>query len=922
MTKPTPVQPPENTVQISLHASLDSQEFPRYSSSLPVLVSQASSGLEESSPSTSTPALINVSQFGFVPDSQSIGGSLYSVATTESSISTDLDITQDTKGLVSHIVSDLGSTGSGIAFDSFTTTTGDPIEDFSSQQPSQTTPLELSHQSKTLPFDSFQEDSILQRHSEPASNQLVPAATDNGFNRSSESYNNSIAETHHPEDLGALFDSSVVESFTQGASLGTRGFESTHVQTDSVISTQHRLVHSSGSSLIDDIRDPTKQIQAPPDDQKQESEKSYETTKSTGKLNIFSILQYLEFQHTLMCENVEGLWQGGQGLVNSTPLISQDLFFDTQNHLSILTLTRAESIGRAESTVEGGSLIPVVPATSPQAPVSYTQISETTISSSALSQRDPNSQPEKVLHSAQSKEDIALSSIEQPDYILEDIATSTHRQTSSQLQQAPEAFEIKTPPRQITPFDLTMSDKSAISSALRPSQPRQFSSSPGGPSIREKLRSMRAATNAIIDSPRTVRQISPVVRSTKSPSLIPQPTPKEPVGDSRLEVQSMEIPLPLRDSHTDGSVPIHPSNLSLHKEMSQVQVTKALDSPRLGDMEFIIPLAAPARVRDQYVHTINHHRKVIMEFANTKLVNEELLEKIKGLLKSLDNISIHLDLENDSINTQQNVSSEDEAIWAKSCSGKFQFLDHLITHMRHQDEHIAIVAQGGRLLDIIEGFLKGVRVAYNRPDILAQSDPKTTKGRLHFSLIASGEEESSALLTAASLVIAFDGSFNAGEDQIIALRSHMLNIGQLAPVIYLIIYASSEHIERCIPSSIVGMERLSAMVSCVAHARQEVGELLPEEFAPADAAEEVMEFVKAGGLSGQWVLPSIRPLEIEGVELVDSSQDQNGTTQSDTQASKEEHKGFQVSQGEDTESQISKGGNMGPQAALKRSLVR
>ena len=527
-----------------------------------------------------------------------------------------------------------------------------------------------------------------------------------------------------------------------------------------------------------------------------------------------------------------------------------------------------------------------------------TKGSEHGVSLSALSQRSPNSQPEKALHLVQFKESTIHSSIEQSDYSTEETPNSAYSQNPSKYS---EVIHSNAPPRPLTSSNSAMSDKSATSSILRP-QPRSISATPGRPSIREKLRSMRAASNAIIDSPRIARQSSPSVQSSKSPSVIPQPAPAEPVGNSRLEVQSMEIPLPLHDPDADSSIPMHPSNPSLRQESSPGQIIRLLDPPSLGEMEFIIPLPAPARVRDQYVHTINHHRKVITEFCGNDTVDDRIIFKIRDLLKSLDNISTHLDLENDSINTEHNVSPEDEVTWAKSCSGKFQFLDHLIAHMRYQDAHIVIVAQGGRSLDIIEGFLKGLHVGYERPDILADSDRKTTQGRLQFSLIASGEEESSALLRAANLVIAFDGSFNAAEDQIKELRSHMLNIGQLTPVIHLMIFASSEHVERCLPDSIGGFPRMRTKLSFITHIRQEVGELVPGEYAPVHAAEEVMEFVKAGGLEGQWILPSVRPLEIDGIESVESTQDKNGVTLP----------GVTISEGE----------SMLSQAIRKRSLVR
>ena len=570
-------------------------------------------------------------------------------------------------------------------------------------------------------------------------------------------------------------------------------------------------------------------------------------------------------------------------------------------------------------------LLEATPFIAAQEQIPNNQHSNTT-ENSILSQRDPNSRPERNLHSALFKEDItllsiespdllpdhskkslprpvasqvpesldvnnlpqyiALSSVEQPGFIAEDVSSFIPPPAPSQL---PETFDSNPPPKPLVSSELNMSDEPYLSmgSALRSPPSRLLPTAPVPMSFREKLRSMRAASAATSAARRVTLEASPVPQGTKSPSVIPQPATQEPWRDSRLEIQTVEIPLPLRSPQIDTYAPLQPSKLAMHKEMSQARVSKALDSPRLGANEFVVSLPAVARVRDQYVEQIGHYRKSIQRFAEAAAVDEDLIQEMQKFLTSLNNVSVHIDLDNDTTLTQEDIPPEHAMEWATASSAKFLFLRHLISALLHRDEHIAIVAQGDRLLDIIETFLKAMRVAYSRPDISIESDPKNTEGRLHISLFASGEQGLVVSSKATSLILAFDCSFNAKDPQVMALRTQKLNGRQLTPIVHLLVYASSEHIERSMPDHITGLERMKAIVNCVTQAREIAGELLPTESKPAAAAEEVAAFVEAGGLEDQWTLPCIRPIEIY-YDLVEASQDQTSTTRSDSQTTREE----------------------------------
>ncbi|MCJ1470723.1 hypothetical protein MMC07_009370 [Pseudocyphellaria aurata] len=383
-------------------------------------------------------------------------------------------------------------------------------------------------------------------------------------------------------------------------------------------------------------------------------------------------------------------------------------------------------------------------------------------------------------------------------------------------------------------------------------------------SLREKLREMRATSKANV-APR---------EPARAPSIVVDKEVQPQEAQSRLDVRPLkvpvEMPLPVRavqppPPHT----PTYPSKLSYHTEASYSQKSTALTPVHLKEMEFVVPLSMNPRVRDQYTSTIEFYQRDIEQFMKERAPSNDLVDEIRTMLDRVNQVTTHIDLDgggDESIHGQQ--APGDEAVWAETCSAKFLFLRHFLDALRYFDVHIAIVARSGQLHDIIETFLKGTHTKYSRPETVSKSEPNVSKGRLEVTLIASGEEGASSLPKNANLVIAFDGSFNAQDVQVGILRGHLLNVGQLSPVIHLLVYKSAEHIERCLPKSMDPVERLRKTVSCMIQTRHEVGQLLPDEANTAAVAEEAAAFLELGGLERDWTFPSIRAIEnVEGGEF-------------------------------------------------------
>ena len=560
----------------------------------------------------------------------------------------------------------------------------------------------------------------------------------------------------------------------------------------------------------------------------------------------------------------EDSWQSGQGIHDPVPPSSELLSRSPRSQVSSprgdidTGETQIEEIDpQADPTTE--------PAFSSQIEEHHTETSRST-DCSVLTQRNPNSQPDKSGHSTELKEDGLVASVEPSDLGPEHLSTSP-----STSHHHPQPFTSSALPRIPSPKH-AMSDAAYTNSSPRKPSFRPNEPSPGNPPLKDKLRNLR--------NPQ-----SPPSQLSKSPSMIPQAVQSEASGDSRLRVQSVDISLSSYNQQSDLYTPSKPSKLAFHYGASQKRNVQTLKIPTLDHMEYIVSLPAPGRVKDEYVNLIKYHKQTIQDFMDEKNLDEQLMNKVDHFLEIVDSACTHIDLSNPTTISQQLVPPDQEAQYALSCSAKFEFLKELITCMHSFDIHIVLVAQSGRLLDIVEAMMKWMRVEYNRPDSQTRSD-SMTRSRLRFTILPSGEQASPTVFPAANAIIAFDGSFGHGAHQLRNSRRHLTNTGQLAPVIHPMVYASSEHIALCIPDWLAGTDRKKAMVSCVTQARTLFGELSTEESTPKASAEEVAEFIKGGCVEGTWTLPSIRSISIEGVEWGESSQ--SSTTQLDTQATRDE----------------------------------
>lgn len=342
----------------------------------------------------------------------------------------------------------------------------------------------------------------------------------------------------------------------------------------------------------------------------------------------------------------------------------------------------------------------------------------------------------------------------------------------------------------------------------------------------------------------------------------------------RLEVQpiliSTELPLPLRSSQSVPHTPVTPSRLATHADTSPSQ-TVILEPRNLGKAEFVIPLCMQKRIVRQYVDTMSYYTKSITENMTKANLGNKCITNSNTLLSRLANVSTHIGLEGGGPSSQDSIKSEQEALYAELSSEKFKFLGCLFESTKQDNLHIALIAKPGPLHDIVELYLKGKKVNYNRPATFSRSDPRTAHGRLQVSLLASGQGEDNRIEVArkADLVIALDETFNAQDSQVIDLRN---NTGRLAPVIRLIIFASVEHFDLCLPRTLDPIDRLRKLISCVWHTQSIVGELKDYEPGSQTCATTVATYLR-GTNQSTWRLPKIQTIQLPAMDSDSSLSD-------------------------------------------------
>lgn len=453
-------------------------------------------------------------------------------------------------------------------------------------------------------------------------------------------------------------------------------------------------------------------------------------------------------------------------------------------------------------------------------------------------------------------------------------------------------FSDSTPPRPRTPSSPVRA--SSVLSSMEPSQP-----SPGTEGLYQRLKAMREASNrkreiqrgklptsepAASDEARDVAQTTEPQSSVPSrlasefPSAVP-PRLASPLLPSRDNPRSPSAvphlePLPsitLEEMNTskrfetllpqsrdfEGAQRQHDGSLTTAADLARKRPgqTRKDHYPETASAHEV-PIFLFGHQRDDYPATVFYNEELIRRFLATSSPDQELLADAKRFIERMRHVTLHPDLINAETLTQHDdVQPSQQASWDVSCSAKFCFLKELLDCLREDTLRIAIVARQGRILDILETFLQGIRVSCQRLDTGQNSHPLGDPGTLRVILLAADED--TVETEPCDLIVAMDNSMKYDAPQIQALRR---DGEKWAPFISLVVPCTVEHIEQYLSPSLSEKAWCHALVSGIVQFKSEAGKRRDGQQSATEAAKEVAKYLTSIDAHLDWPLASLSTL--------------------------------------------------------------
>jgi len=314
----------------------------------------------------------------------------------------------------------------------------------------------------------------------------------------------------------------------------------------------------------------------------------------------------------------------------------------------------------------------------------------------------------------------------------------------------------------------------------------------------------------------------------------------------------------------------------LRKSTGLPTVQKPATSSTTSQSIFFLPLSLCSVSQQLFKQILQHGSNLIKDFLDQSDLPQdpELLEKVRELIEKLYNVTSHSDLIDDGTGTQQDESPELQANWSCRVSSKFIFLRDLFRAVSSSEVHIVIFAKPGRLLDMIETFMRGIGTSFSRPDQLRRyKDPRNeSTSPLCVTLLPTGEEGARIIVDRADLVVGFDETFNPRDAQVERVRKKVLEVDQGCPVVSLIIVNSMEHISRSLPMVLSDSERIRTLLKRATLVSESGGKL---PAIPGSNLGHKVAYALLVATREVWVLPSIDDVSLpdfDDQESVSSSE--------------------------------------------------
>ncbi|KAF2096293.1 hypothetical protein NA57DRAFT_79059 [Rhizodiscina lignyota] len=390
--------------------------------------------------------------------------------------------------------------------------------------------------------------------------------------------------------------------------------------------------------------------------------------------------------------------------------------------------------------------------------------------------------------------------------------------------------------------------------------------------------------------------VSPPDGTTRSPSVIPDKLPQaarleKPSSLSKVTDFSPKLVKPT--GHVGHDKPSSDES-EIQPETSDEAMTDSEEArpfPNLGPADHVIALAYRSSAIDAYRKCMHNHRDLFEQFCATLWKpNHPKLPKVLELIDRLENYANHPEVDYAETLTQYDSDPVALAERDEEQSTKFAFLGRFLVALSSTSFHVAIMSKPGRLVNALETYLKNRNIAYRRPDTGSTlHNPSITP---MVTLLPSSGEDRGTVVAPADVIISFDNNLDLQSAKMKELREHVMNPGQLAPVVFLFVTNTIEHVERCIPSHYQGVERLQQILAKTAWLRADVGKMLRGYPAPDAAADKVAQYLidKTSNPNVAWPIP--QPQVINGFQPLsqlsqsDLSQSDGASDSPDNQGSK------------------------------------
>ncbi|KAI9812674.1 MAG: hypothetical protein M1826_002775 [Phylliscum demangeonii] len=286
-------------------------------------------------------------------------------------------------------------------------------------------------------------------------------------------------------------------------------------------------------------------------------------------------------------------------------------------------------------------------------------------------------------------------------------------------------------------------------------------------------------------------------------------------------------------------------------------VAAGIHGPILGVMEHVVPLRASDRARESYAQAILKCKDDVEAFVATEKPRTSRKDRMAQLIETATALAIHGDIGDAKAREERLLLPFQQQVeWAAACSAKLDYVGRFLDSVRDRIYHVAILSKPGPLQGIIEDFLKAHRFQYRRLEENRRSEGAL--GRMMITLMTTGANGATYIVSPADVVIVMDNSFDATEFHVTSFRRHAKWAARIAPVLRPVVANSVEHVDLCIPSTIKRTLRQQMLVMAMAMARNSFG-ILPDSYpSVAEAAKTLAKYMGIDNkMNAPWPLPAL-----------------------------------------------------------------